>query len=295
MMALQSPNSAQIRNVSIVSLSRHRRVEQTVETLREEISALAEQTEIRAHSSAFNGMDDVPDTASEEPRRLADEVASFELDTGPCGNSLCSIFLASTKGDPAEESREGGGQQTRTEHLKVNLISCADRQPSHNAASAIRVTDSILMVLGVDEHTSCPLFSSTVQNAVREACKPVIFLDRLDEILFSQTGDLQPEDLYRASYQTIYEMNCIIRNCPGRPSNVDLEVDPRQGTVLFGSTAAKWGFSLTDFTDLHDAELAVEKDDLRKHLWVCHFFNYCCVLAYEKTTQFVQRTELETV
>lgn len=270
-MALQLPISAQIRNVSIVSLSRHRCVEQAVETLRDETFALADQTEIHAHSSALDGIDNIADTASKGPRDISGEVTSVELDTGPRGNSLCSIVLASATGDGAEDKGNREVIQTVTGSFKVNLISCIDHQPSPNTAAAIRLTDSLLMVLGLDEHAASPIFSSTIQNAVREACKPVIFLDRLDEILFGQTGDLQPEDLYRASYQTIYEINSIIKNCLGRPSNVDLEVDPRQDTVLFGSTAAKWGFSLTDFTDLHAAELAVEKDELKKHLWVCSF------------------------
>lgn len=269
-MELQLPTSAQIRNVSIVSLSRHRCVEQAVETLRDETFALADQAEIHAHSSALDGIDNVADAASKAPRGISGEITSV-LNTGPRGNSLCSVILASATSDGAEDKGNREVTQTVTGSFKVNLISCPDRQPSPNAAAAIRLTDSLLMVLGLDEHAASPIFSSTIQNAVREACKPVIFLDRLDEILFDQTGDLQPEDLYRASYQTIYEINGIIKNCLGRPSNVDLEVDPRQDTVLFGSTAAKWGFSLTDFTDLHAAELAVEKDEFKKHLWVCSF------------------------
>ncbi len=279
-MAVQSPDSAHIRNVSIVSLSGHRGVELTVEALRDEIRGFADQAEIGAHSSTFGAIYDIQDTASTKLRDLLSEDASVELDTGFRGNSFCSFPLASTQDDHTEVKREKESQQSPTRHLTVNLIACLDHQPSANAAAAIRVTDTILMVLGVDEHTSSPIFSNTVQTAVREACKPVIFLDRLDEILFSQT-DLQPEDLYRACYRTIYETNSIIKDCLGRPSDVSLQADPRQDTVLFGSTAAKWGFSITRFAELHAAELAAEKDEFKKHLWVCNFIITAAFLSVQ--------------
>ncbi|KAJ3499833.1 hypothetical protein NLG97_g16 [Lecanicillium saksenae] len=262
-MTAQSPDSAQIRNVSIISLSRHRG-QKTAEGLRDQICELADRTDVGAHQSAHN---ETHDTFSATFARCSlVEAVSLELEIGSRGNSLSSIFLSSLEGDHAIGERAKKVWHSEMTSLKVNLITCLDRQPSRNAAAAIRVTDSILMVLGVDEHTS-PLLPSTVQLAVREACKPVVFLDRLDEILFRHSGDMELEDLYQAFKRTIHAVNAVIKHCRGRPSKVELELDPRQNTVLFGSTAAKWGFSLAEFAKLHPPELDVDAAELQKHLW----------------------------
>ncbi|KAJ6786628.1 hypothetical protein PWT90_03717 [Aphanocladium album] len=262
-MTVQSPDSAQIRNISIASFS-SQPVQLTVETLRDQICQLADRTEIGTQLSAHDKVHEALNATS--PRCASAEAGSIELETGPRGNSLSSILLPHWKHSRAEGRNGEKEWHSEMTSLKINFITCLDRQPSRNAAAAARVTDSILMVLGVDEHTS-PLLSSTVQIAVREACKPVVFLDRLDEVISSHPDGMQPEDLYQACDRTIHAINAIITHCPGRHSKIDLEVDPRQKTVLFGSIAAKWGFSLTEFAELHAAEVGVEADEFEKHLW----------------------------
>ncbi|KAK2608481.1 translation elongation factor 2 [Conoideocrella luteorostrata] len=275
-MEAQSPEPARVRNFSIVSLSGHRCSKSTVTALRDEVckSAVRGETDVYSKDARLpispSGIKDNLNSVSKEPVHPVNEEVSFALDTGCHGNSICSFSLALAKG---QQHAKGEGEGHQDGHLMVNLISCLGHYAFPNAAAAIRVTDAILMVLDGDEYISPPLFSNTVQIAVREACKPVIFLDRFDEILFTQIESLQPENLYQAYSQTIDATNVIIRECPGGRLDLDLQVDPRQETVLFGSAAAKWGFSITKFADLYAAELGVERDELTKHLWGDYYFD----------------------
>lgn len=284
-MELQATSSANIRNISIANLSGYKQGRRAVETLKDEIAA---------RSRALEAKDDFTNAACAKPRDHLGVGVSFNLDTGSSGHSFSSFSLPSAETDGAHADVEGQ-QQSQAGPLTVNVVTCPERGSSPHDAVATRVTDSILMVVGVDDYTISPRFPDTVRAAVREACKPVIFLDRIDEVLFMKTGNLQPEDLCNAFCQTIVKTNRITHDCPGRPSNIALHVDPRDNTVLFGSTAAGWGFSINQFAELQHAEPSVENDELRQNLWVCTVLTAAYFLPRSATILCKVCTEIEPV
>lgn len=53
----------------------------------------------------------------------------------------------------------------------------------------------------------------------------------------------------------------------------NLQVDPKEGTVGFGSGLHGWAFTLKDFAKMYASKFGIEEEQMMKRLWGDQFYN----------------------
>ena len=125
-------------------------------------------------------------------------------------------------------------------HLRINLIDCPGHVDfSGEVTSALRVSDGAVVVVDCVEGVGVQT-ETVVRQALTEHVQPVLFLNKLDRVI----TELQctPEDAYMKVLGAIERVNELIETY--QPEGCDFTVDPRKGTVGFGSGLYGWGFTL---------------------------------------------------
>jgi len=125
-------------------------------------------------------------------------------------------------------------------HLRINLIDCPGHVDfSGEVTSALRVSDGAVVVVDCVEGVGVQT-ETVVRQALTEHVQPVLFLNKLDRVI----TELQctPEDAYMKVLGAIERVNELIETY--QPEGCDFTVDPRKGTVGFGSGLYGWGVTL---------------------------------------------------
>lgn len=157
-------------------------------------------------------------------------------------------------------------------HFLINLIDSPGHVDfSSEVTAALRVTDGALVV--VDCVSGVSVQTETVlRQAISERIKPVLFMNKMDLALLTLQCDM--EELYQIFQRAIENVNVIIATYEGEDSPMgSINVDPKDGTVGFGSGLHGWAFTLKDFAKMYASKFKIPEDKMMKRLWGDYFFD----------------------
>ena len=111
---------------------------------------------------------------------------------------------------------------------------------------------------------SIPYCKSSGKLVGYEHCKHV------DGLLFCQ---MDQEDLYQNLTRIVESMNVIVASyCDEDGPLGNVQMDPADCTVGFGSGLHGWAFTLKQFAEIYAAKFKIEPAKLTKRLWGDHFY-----------------------
>ncbi|XP_076465217.1 elongation factor 2-like [Babylonia areolata] len=154
----------------------------------------------------------------------------------------------------------------------INLIDSPGHVDfSSEVTAALRVTDGALVVVDCVSGV-CVQTETVLRQAIGERIRPVLFMNKMDLALL--TLQLCAEDLYQTFQRIIENVNVIVGTYAEEDGPMgDVAVDPKVGTVGFGSGLHGWAFTLKDFAKLYSSKFKMEEDKLMKRLWGDQFFH----------------------
>jgi len=154
----------------------------------------------------------------------------------------------------------------------INLIDSPGHVDfSSEVTAALRVTDGALVVVDCVSGV-CVQTETVLRQAVAERIKPVLFMNKMDRGLLEL--QLEQEDMYQTFARIVESVNVIIATYgeDDGPMGV-IQVDPKIGTVGFGSGLHGWAFTLKNFAEMYAAKFGIETPKLMERLWGDHFYN----------------------
>eukprot|EP00745_Piridium_sociabile_P009337 TRINITY_DN164_c0_g1_i1.p1 TRINITY_DN164_c0_g1~~TRINITY_DN164_c0_g1_i1.p1 ORF type:complete len:879 (+),score=277.15 TRINITY_DN164_c0_g1_i1:172-2637(+) len=154
----------------------------------------------------------------------------------------------------------------------INLIDSPGHVDfSSEVTAALRVTDGALVVVDCVSGV-CVQTETVLRQAIGERIRPVVLMNKMDLALL--TLQLEAEDLYQTFQRIIENINVIVGTyCEDDGPMGNIAVDPKDGTVGFGSGLHGWAFTLKDFAKLYCTKFKMEESKLMKRLWGDQFYN----------------------
>jgi len=167
------------------------------------------------------------------------------------------------------------GENQVDKDVKGFLINLID-SPGHvdfssEVTAALRVTDGALVVVDAISGV-CVQTETVLRQAIAERIKPVLFMNKMDRALLEL--QLEQEDLYQTFQRIVENINVIIAtygDATGPMGNID--VDPKKGSVGFGSGLHGWAFTLKQFSEMYAEKFKIDVAKLMSKLWGESFFN----------------------
>lgn len=154
----------------------------------------------------------------------------------------------------------------------INLIDSPGHVDfSSEVTAALRVTDGALVVVDCVSGV-CVQTETVLRQAIAERIKPILFLNKMDLALL--TLQVSKEELYQTFQRSIESVNVIIAQfgeVDGPMGNI--EVQPYDGTVGFGSGLQGWAFTLKQFAEMYASKFKIEPVKLMKRLWGDNYFH----------------------
>jgi elongation factor 2 len=154
----------------------------------------------------------------------------------------------------------------------INLIDSPGHVDfSSEVTAALRVTDGALVVVDCVSGV-CVQTETVLRQAVGERIHPVLFMNKMDLALL--TLQLEKEDLYQTFQRIIENVNVIVGTYGEEDGPMgDISVDPKKGTVGFGSGLHGWAFTLKDFAKMYVQKFKADELTLMKRLWGAQFYS----------------------
>ncbi|KAJ8503587.1 hypothetical protein ONZ45_g10723 [Pleurotus djamor] len=155
---------------------------------------------------------------------------------------------------------------------KSHLVHLIDT-PGHvnfvdEVASAIRLTDGILLVVDVVEGLMVGT-EAIIRHALQEGTKITLVVNKIDRLILELR--IKPADAYYKIKHTIEEVNSFISSI--NPDS-DLRLSPENGNVAFASTDMGWCFTLRSFAQMYaDAYGPLDVKSFADRLWGDIYFN----------------------
>jgi len=152
----------------------------------------------------------------------------------------------------------------------INLIDSPGHVDfSSEVTAALRVTDGALVVVDVIEGV-CVQTETVLRQALGERIRPVLFCNKMDRALLEL--QLEQEDAYQSFARTVESANVIIATYNDGQMG-DVQVQPENGTVAFGSGLHAWAFSLRQFADMYAAKLGADPEKLATKFWNDNYYD----------------------
>ena len=128
------------------------------------------------------------------------------------------------------------------ENYLINLIDT----PGHvdfggDVTRAMRAVDGAIVVVCAVEGVMAQT-ETVLRQALREKVKPVLFINKVDRAI--KELKLTPDSLQKRFTTIISEVNELIRKMAPEEFVDDWSVDPRDGSVAFGSGYENWAISV---------------------------------------------------
>ena len=156
-------------------------------------------------------------------------------------------------------------QKVEGNDFLINLIDSPGHVDfSSEVTAALRVTDGALVVVDCVEGV-CVQTETVLRQALGERIKPVVIVNKVDRALLEL--QVSKEDLYQSFSRTIESVNVVISTYFDKELG-DVQVQPYQGTVAFGSGLHGWGFTVRQFAVKYAKKFGVDKTKMMERLWV---------------------------
>jgi len=166
-------------------------------------------------------------------------------------------------------------KQEKEKDCKGFLINLID-SPGHvdfssEVTAALRVTDGALVVVDCVSGV-CVQTETVLRQAIAERIRPVLFMNKMDRALLEL--QLDQEDLYQTFQRVVENVNVIIATYADDDGPMGVvRVDPKNGSVGFGSGLHGWAFTLKQFSEMYAKKFGIAVDKLMTKLWGENFFN----------------------
>ncbi|MFX0091076.1 MAG: GTP-binding protein [Candidatus Hodarchaeota archaeon] len=134
---------------------------------------------------------------------------------------------------------------------------------SGEVTSALRVVDGALVVVDAVEGVMVQTEVVTRQ-ALAERVRPVLMINKVDRLITEMA--MKPEDAYEQFKRIIGDFNQLIE-LYAAPGYKKWKVDPREGTVAFGSAIMRFGLTVPSFAKIWAEKTGKPVDQLIKLLW----------------------------
>jgi elongation factor 2 len=152
----------------------------------------------------------------------------------------------------------------------INLIDSPGHVDfSSEVTAALRVTDGALVVVDTIDGV-CVQTETVLRQALTERVKPVLMVNKVDRALLEL--QLPAEELYQAFCRAIESVNVIVATYNDELLG-DVQVDPAEGTVAFGSGLHQWAFTLKKFAKTYATKFNVPEKKMVKKLWGDWYFD----------------------
>ena len=164
-----------------------------------------------------------------------------------------------------EEDLKDIPQKVEGNDFLINLIDSPGHVDfSSEVTAALRVTDGALVVVDCVEGV-CVQTETVLRQALGERIKPVVIVNKVDRALLEL--QVSKEDLYQSFSRTIESVNVVISTYFDKALG-DVQVQPYNGTVAFGSGLHGWGFTVRQFAVKYAKKFGVDKAKMMERLWV---------------------------
>jgi len=166
-------------------------------------------------------------------------------------------------------------KQEKEKDCKGFLINLID-SPGHvdfssEVTAALRVTDGALVVVDCVSGV-CVQTETVLRQAIAERIRPVLFMNKMDRALLEL--QLEPEDLYQTFQRVVENVNVIIATYADDDGPMGVvRVDPKNGSVGFGSGLHGWAFTLKQFSEMYAKKFKVPIEKLMDKLWGESYFS----------------------
>ena len=166
---------------------------------------------------------------------------------------------------PEEEDLKDIPQKVDGSDFLINLIDSPGHVDfSSEVTAALRVTDGALVVVDCVEGV-CVQTETVLRQALGERIKPVVIVNKVDRALLEL--QVSKEDLYQSFSRTIESVNVVISTYFDKALG-DVQVQPYNGTVAFGSGLHGWAFTVRQFAVKYAKKFGVDKAKMMERLWV---------------------------
>ena len=181
--------------------------------------------------------------------------------------------------DAEEEEKEktpDGGDNVliNDKSYLINLIDSPGHVDfSSEVTAALRVTDGALVVVDCIEGV-CVQTETVLRQALSERIRPVLHMNKLDRAFLEL--QLDGEEAYQSFSRAIENVNVIIATYDDPLMTAafgDVQVQPENGTVSFGSGLHQWAFTLRTFAQMYAAKFGIPVQTMMKRLWGDNFYN----------------------
>ncbi len=140
---------------------------------------------------------------------------------------------------------------------------------SGEVTSALRVVDGALVVVDAVEGVMVQTEVVT-QQALAERVRPVLIINKVDRLITEMR--MNPEDAYEQFKKIINEFNILIDTYAPPEFKKEWRVDPRQGTVAFGSAIHRFGLTIPALAEIWHEKTGQPIDKLIANLWAKNNF-----------------------
>lgn len=156
---------------------------------------------------------------------------------------------------------------------KTYLVNLQDT-PGHvdfsgEVTSALRVVDGALIVVDAVEGVMVQTEVVT-QQALAERVRPVMIINKVDRLITEMR--MTPEAAYDQFQKIITDFNNLIETYAPPEYKKIWRVDPRQGTVAFGSAIHRFGLTIPALAEIWHEKTGQPIDKLIKNLWMKNNF-----------------------
>jgi elongation factor 2 len=151
---------------------------------------------------------------------------------------------------------------------KTYLINLQDT-PGHvdfsgEVTSALRVVDGALVVVDAVEGVMVQTEVVT-QQALAERVRPVLIINKVDRLITEMR--MSPEKAYEQFKKIISNFNTLIETYAPPEYKKTWRVDPRKGTVAFGSAIHRFGLTIPALAEIWHQKTGQPVETLIKNLW----------------------------
>ena len=195
----------------------------------------------------------------------------FDYDRGAGEPGGMTAEEAAEQQKAMEDKMEADSNVKITENsYLINLIDSPGHVDfSSEVTAALRVTDGALVVVDTIDGV-CVQTETVLRQAISERVRPCLMVNKVDRALLEL--QLPAEELYQAFCRSIESVNVIVAMYNDEALG-DVQVDPRKGTVAFGSGLHQWAFTLKRFARTYGAKFGVPEDKMMDKLWGDWFFD----------------------
>ena len=152
----------------------------------------------------------------------------------------------------------------------INLIDSPGHVDfSSEVTAALRVTDGALVVVDTVEGVSVQT-ETVLRQAMQEKIRPVLMVNKIDRSILELK--LDGESMYQSFLRVIDMANVVIETYRSEDMG-DIQCNPSQGNVAFGSGKDQWAFTLNKFARLYSKKFGISFEKMMEKFWGDNYYD----------------------